>query len=307
MVLPQTASAYIPATISGSGQSFTKPHPTTPELKQRKVHRTDVPQTTAVQSVDFSTCVLRAVSHMPQGGGYSVKATAAKNLSTKAVVWDETAQKLAIDVQAAQPSFCSGASYLTLLHALEIWQTAAGKKLPAAAWKAMDVKGQADGAGVWGRANANGPGFAKLVHDLQAGINFTDINAAKPGDFLKFFWNQEIGAKERGHMVVFLGTEQKEGQLHIRYWSANTPDGYSERSVPLTKMHHLIFTRVTRPANFAHVGSLSTTDTWLQGMQKNSVSFDEVSRTCGIRETASGFETPSATKNANVSDVHPSH
>ena len=54
----------------------------------------------------------------------------------------------------------------------------------------MAVKSQADGVGIWGRANANGPGFSKLVHDLQAGINFTEPEKAVPGDFLKLFWNK---------------------------------------------------------------------------------------------------------------------
>ncbi len=285
MALPHAVSAQLAAAIRGSGQSITSSHTSPPLLKQRLTHRTAA-KPTAVQTAVFSACVLRAINHMPQGGGYSVASSVSKNLSAKAVVWNETSQKLYIDRQAAQPSFCSAATYLVLLRALEIWQASTGKKLPTAAWKAMDMNDQADGVGVWGRANANGPGVAKLVHDLRAGINFTDIKAAKPGDFLKFFWNEEIGVKERGHMVIFLGTEQKDGQLHIRYWSSNSPDGYSERSVPLTKMHHMIFTRITTPANFAYAAVLPPADTWLHDMQKASVSFDEVARACGIREAA---------------------
>lgn len=284
MAVPHVVTAQSPSAITGGGQQTGQP---VPRLKPRTTH---IPRPAATpqpaKAVDFSACVLRALEHMPKGGGYSVKAPASRNLSTKAVVWDEAAQKMRIDVQAAQPSFCSGACYVALLHALEIWQEATGSALPPAAWKSLAVRGQADGSGVWGRANANGPGFSKLVHDLKAGVSFTDPAAAKPGDFLKFFWNEEIGAKERGHMVVFLGSHQVEGQPHIRYWSANMPDGYSERSIPLAKMHHLIFTRITRPANFANAASLPPTDAWLRDMQKKSVAFKEVSLTCGIGSPA---------------------
>lgn len=287
MAVPPAATAQSPSGITGGGRQ--QPGRPAPRLKPRTTH---IPRTPAVpqpaRAADFSACVLRALEQMPRGGGYSVKASASRNLSTKAVVWDETAQRLRIDVQAAQPSFCSGACYVALLHALEIWQASSGAALPPAAWKAMDVHGQADGSGVWGRANANGPGFSKLVHDLNAGVSFTDPAAAQPGDFLKFFWSGEIGARERGHMVVFLGTQQVEGQPHIRYWSANMPDGYSERSIPLSKMHHLIFTRITRPANFANAATLPATDTWLRDMQKKSVDFSEVSHACGIGSPVQG-------------------
>lgn len=293
MAVPSTATAQSPSGITGGGQQSDQP---VHRLKPRSTHPTrPTANPQPARAVDFSSCMLRALKDMPKGGGYSVKAPASRNLSTKAVVWNETAQKMHIDVQAAQPSFCSGACYVALLHALEIWQTSTGAALPAAAWKALDVHGQADGTGVWGRANANGPGFSKLVHDLKAGESFTDIAAARPGDFLKFFWNEEIGAKERGHMVVFLGTQQVEGQPHIRYWSANMPDGYSERSIPLSKMHHLIFTRITLPANFANAATLPPTDAWLRDMQKKSVDFKEVSLNCGIASPAQKQVQPHST------------
>lgn len=239
------------------------------------------------QPVSINSCVLKAVSLMPKNGGYAVSATAARNLANQAVVWDEASLSLQLTPRAAQPSFCSAACYVALLGSLQLWQQSGAGKLPPAAWKAMDVAlGTPDGKGVWGRANANGPGFAKLVHDLGAGVNFTDMQQARPGDFLKFFWNQEIGVKERGHIVVFLGTAEVDGQPAVRYWSANKPDGYSERTVPLAKMHHLIFTRITKPENFANASKLPATDAWLRDMQKNSVPFDEVCKRCGIATAA---------------------
>ena len=232
---------------------------------------------------DFNYYILKAYKQMPQKGGYSVKAPSAKNLATKAVVWDAEKGELQVNIAQAQPSFCSAACYIMLLHALKLWEGETHFSLPSDAWKMMDIKyGLPDGKMVWGRANANGPSYAKLIHDIDAGVSFTNINDARAGDFLKFFWTEEIGAKERGHMVVFLGTEQKEGKACIRYWSSNVPDGYSERVVPIEKMHHLIFTRISRPSNFARVTKLPTLDSWLGDMLKKSCSFDEACKVCGI-------------------------
>ena len=255
-------------------------------LKQRQVAR----QTSQPRALN--ALVLRAVADMPKNGGYAVSREAAKKLANQAVVWDEATRTLKVDIQQSQPSFCSAACYVVLLHSLQLWQQArsgaGGDMLPPAAWKAMDVVlGTPDGKGIWGRANANGPGFAKMVHDLGVGVNFSSMQQARPGDFLKFFWNEEIGAKERGHMVVFLGLGEVDGQPAVHYWSANKPDGFSERTVPLSQMHHLIFTRITKPENFVGAGTLPETDTWLRDMQKVSVPFVEVCERCGIVAPAS--------------------
>lgn len=256
-----------------------------------KTRRTSARVPARQQAVSFSTFVLKACKEMPVGGGYKANSDTIRTLSSKAVYWDEQAQRLHVELPAAQPSFCSAACYVALLRAFELWQQHIRRHLPPQAWQALDIAEQKDGIGIWGRANANGPGFAKLVHDLGAGVNFTELQQARAGDFLKFFWNGEIGARERGHIVVFLGTAEVDGQPAVRYWSANKPDGFSERTVPLAKMHHLIFTRITKPENFANASKLPATDAWLRDMQKNSVPFDEVCKRCGIA-TASKPQSP---------------
>ena len=262
-------------------------------LKQRQTHAR------SAQQQALNAMVLQALADMPGNGGYSVGASAAKRLANQAVVWNEADHALKLNLKAAQPSFCSAACYIALLRSLQLWQQSGAGSLPPAAWKAMDVAlGTPDGKGVWGRANANGPGFAKLVHDLGAGVNFTELQQARAGDFLKFFWNGEIGARERGHIVVFLGTAEVDGQPAVRYWSANKPDGFSERTVPLAKMHHLIFTRITKPENFANAAKLPESDAWLHDMQKASVPFDEVCKRCGIAAAA----TPQPPQNPSSRD-----
>lgn len=253
-----------------------------------KVRRTSARVPAQKQAVSFSSFVVKACSQMPRGGGYAANAETIRTLSEQAVVWDDAAQRLLVNPQAAQPSFCSAACYVALLRALELWQQHIHRHLPPEAWHALDMAEQKDGIGVWGRANANGPGLAKLVHDLQAGRNFEDVRLARPGDFLKFFWTDEIGSRERGHLVVFLGTETKEGKLHIRYWSSNMPDGCGVKSTPAADMHHPIFTRITRPEMFARAARLPETDEWLSDMQRRAFTYDEVRTACGIIPAAQG-------------------
>ena len=119
--------------------------------------------------------------------------------------------------------------------------------------------------------------------DVGAGVNFTDIALARPGDFLKIFWTPEIGRKERGHLVVYLGTEKKNGNIYLRYWSANMPDGYGTKSVPLNSIKHLIFTRITAPQNFANVTQLPQEDPILAAMLTRDFSFAQVIKMCRIQ------------------------
>jgi hypothetical protein len=37
------------------------------------------------------------------------------------------------------------------------------------------IRGQRDGEGIWGRWNANGPGTARLFHEMNLGENFERV------------------------------------------------------------------------------------------------------------------------------------
>lgn len=266
-----------------------KPTATTPKLKQRafstpsQLKHNTTNNKTAQQS--FSPYILWVIKNkMPVGGGYSATKATVNHLAGNVVSWDLTNQRLCVTPQNARPSFCSAACYLVLLQALQTWEQHSGHKLTAEAWQAFNIAvDQPDGHGVWGRANANGPGFAKLVSDVGAGVNFTDLSLARPGDFLKIFWSPDIGAKERGHLVVYLGAHKKNGRIYLRYWSANTPDGYGTKSVPLDQMHNLIFTRITAPQNFTKVTDLPNIDPLLESMLTREFSFAQVIKMCRIR------------------------
>ena len=128
------------------------------------------------------------------------------------------------------------------------------------------IQGQSDGAGVWGRWNANGPGTARLFYELGLGKNFQSLALAKPGDFLKLFWTDQIGAKEFGHSVIFLGTRVTPQGEVIRIWSSNLGVGYSEKEVSLQAVKRMLFSRVENPIALQTLDQLPAKDSYLANM-----------------------------------------
>ncbi|MEO7167519.1 MAG: hypothetical protein ABI016_10840, partial [Chthoniobacterales bacterium] len=139
-----------------------------------------------------------------------------------------------------------------------------------------------DGAGIWGRWNANGPGTARLFHELGLGRNFDDFAEAQPGDFMKIFWSPEVGRAEHGHSVIYLGTEKKLGLDYVRFWSSNIPFGYGEKSVPRSKIVHAIFSRLYTPANLTRIGETAPLDGYLASLVRVRSSYDEAKAKCGM-------------------------
>lgn len=223
-----------------------------------------------------------ALAQMPQGGSYSTSQEAFENL-IDSFQWNANQSQILISPTKAQPSFCSSACYLLLLASLKEWEKSTQQQFPAKVWQALlPYPKQADGVGIWGRANANGPGFAKLIHELGAGFNFEDFKQARPGDFMKIFWSEHIGAKEFGHLTLFLSQQIEEGIPTISFWSSNQPDGYGKKTIPQSQIIRVIFTRITKPEAFMRVTQLPETDEWLQSLLKTAVSPVEVRKQCGI-------------------------
>jgi len=236
--------------------------------------------TLALQAADFNDVVLRAATAMPSAGGYSVSTSAHEALSS-AVRLDPTGVRILAN-QAA-PSYCSGATYLVFLKALGELQKNGVIRLDRSVWAELLPGKAADGQGVWGRWNANGPGTPRLFYELGLGKNFSDFNEARPGDFMKIFWTNEVGSSERGHSVVFLGVENRDGADFVRFWSSNKPDGYGEKSVPKTKIARAIFSRLEHPEKIAEVAGLPDRDPYLAGLLSRRSSFAEATRMSGIR------------------------
>jgi hypothetical protein len=225
----------------------------------------------------YNSLVREFVMKMPTGGGYSTSSMANRRLRN-AVSTENS--KLLVNLTEATPSYCSEATFLVLLKTLSTLQSQGVLTLTPQTLAALKPNGQPDGTGIWGRWNANGPGTARLFYELGLGRNFTELPRAIPGDFLKIFWNDGIGSTEHGHSVIFLGTEEKNGVPHLRFWSSNIPGGYGEKSVPLSRIHRLLFSRLEHPENINR--PILHTDSYLSSLERRSSTSSEMSDQCGI-------------------------
>ena len=171
---------------------------------------------------------------MPKGSGYDASQTAVDRLGSSVSLENGVIKQ---DLKAINSTFCSGATYLVFLRTIEQLRLRSSTFLPEKKYVRFANLGVQDGEEIFGRWNANGPGTAKLFADLDCGINFTSYEHAHPGDFMKMWWTNAIGKKERGHSVIYLGSQGDQ----IHYWSANYPEGYGSKSVAKSQIKHVLF------------------------------------------------------------------
>ena len=268
----------ITSTQAGLSETTRRPRE---EMAPAQTNRASIRESTNANT-DVNALILKAIEQMPSGGGYATSSKAAANFGKAAAL--SQAGTLRLSPKVAIPSFCSTATYMVLLKVLENLMESGQITMDEAKLRGLFYKRQADGVGVWGRWNANGPGTARLFYELNAGDNFTDISKALPGDFLKIWWTDEIGAKERGHLVVFLGTRKDEsGQQFLNFWSSNIPDGYGEKVVPMTKAKRVLFSRLSRPRGFEDVPKLTAKDKFLASMLTDSFTMDQIKDMTGAK------------------------
>ena len=198
----------------------------------------------------FNDLIVEQIQKMPVGGRYSASRIATIRLQAAAHF---ESGKFFVLPDAASPSYCSGATYLVFMKTIEALRAQGSLDLDHATLERLMIRGQRDGHGIWGRWNANGPGTARLFHEMNLGRNFDDFAEAQAGDFMKIFWSPEVGRAEHGHSVIYLGMERKAGLDYVRFWSSNIPTGYGEKSVPRAKIIHAIFSRLDAPENLARV------------------------------------------------------
>jgi hypothetical protein len=212
----------------------------------------------------YNDLVLSAIARMPHGGGYATTPAAFQRLSDAVSTGGKL---LEVHTRETSPSFCSSATYLVFASVIGFLQEQGRVDLTADAICALGVFGQPDGAGVWGRWNANGPGTGRLFFELGMGSNFVEFDRAMPGDFMKIFWNDQIGLKERGHSVVYLGRDfDPNGGEKVRFWSSGAPAGYGEVSVPRSKIKRALFSRLEHPERIADAARLPPVDAYLADM-----------------------------------------
>src|SRR5437588_5462987 len=214
-------------------------------------------------AADYNNLILDQVKQMHKGGRYSVSHFAKIRLQSSAHF---ESGKFFILPSAASPSFCSGATYLVFIRTIESLRARGELHLDFATLEQLIIRDQRDGEGIWGRWNANGPGTARLFHELGLGPNFDNFDQAKPGDFMKIFWSRQVGRNEHGHSTIFLGMENRADGQYVRYWSSNIPSGYGEKAVPRAKISYAIFSRLQTPANLARINSAPYVDTYLASL-----------------------------------------
>lgn len=252
--------------------------PPDPASFQPSTAALDVPGLSTLPA--FNAAVIQQIGSMPSGGGYAATHNATELLKSSV---RPVAQGFGVNAIQAQPSYCSGATYLVFLKTLNALQRNGALSLDVPTTNALLITGQRDGEGIWGRWNANGPGTARLFHELDLGNNFTSFTDALPGDFMKIFWTPAVGRRERGHSVVYLGTEKVNGVESVKFWSSNVGAGYSVKTVPRTKISFAIFSRLTTPRNLARAVTLSPrVDPYLAGLLSKDSNFAEVQTTCGM-------------------------
>ena len=241
--------------------------------------------------------ILQIIDGMPKGGMYHTSAEAMLSLR-RAVQSRDSA--LSVECGQAVPSFCSSATYLVFVSAIERLSRAGRVSLDPGTLSALLVaNGQADGQGIWGRWNSNGPGTARLFFEAQLGRNFTSLEEAQPGDFLKIFWNDAIGSRESGHSVIYLGTDMKADGGYVRYWSSNQPNGYGEAEVPLKRVHRTLFSRFEHPESINRLGALPPRDAYLAAMLRRPSTEREMLQTVGLSASA-GSSSPATGRNSPV-------
>ena len=221
---------------------------------------------------DWQSAILAAIDSFPEHGGYYTgsKPNELFAKTTWRGLHDAFQMQLpdsrpVINVQKAQPSFCSSATYLALIKGLLIWD----KKhvISRTAWIFMKPYvgivdniningfGQSDGEGFWGRCNANGPSIGVLVKELKAGFSYTAFRGAKSeknkekpdekymtdeewradpiwshavkGDIMKIFWNRnETKGRDSGAIIGDNGVKEDDQEAgHSVIFMGYSDDG----------------------------------------------------------------------------------
>ena len=252
---------------------------------------------TLTRDSSYNEEIASVVRNMPQGGGYS--STSRANAALGAAITLDSGGRLLLQPEMAKPAYCSGATYLVFLAAVDRLQRSGRLHLSHDVLEALLMRRQTDGAGIWGRWNANGPGTACLFHDLALGRNFTSLEEARAGDFAKFWWSDEIGAREHGHSVVFMGSGKDEkGEPTVTFWSANIPEGFGTKTIPRTKIRRALFSRLEKPQALEGAPALEAKDPYLAEMLKRGSTGEEMAQKAGLPRGETGLFGPPAPKSA---------
>ena len=221
---------------------------------------------------DYNRLILKELESMPDGGvyaSYRKDLPEGKRFDDLHQTVGDLHEALSVDrkgrlrvnpKKASDLSFCSSATYLLFSRVIERLQKegvvtaepAMSEALADVGDKYDVIGGKLDGIGIFGHWNADGPGTAVLFEKLQLGRNFSNFDEARPGDFLKIFWNEHIGKGERGHLVLYLGKNEEDTAIEV--WSSNLQNtdgssGYGRMWVDKNRIERALFSRLESPEN----------------------------------------------------------
>ena len=234
----------------------------------------------ATATGDHNELVLEKIEAMPAGGHYASyrkEAPEGKRFDDLYATVESLGNALEVDRKgrlevkprrALPGSFCSSATWLLFCEVIAELQRDGvvpadqdlSRELAAVGDQNEVIHGKLDGVGLFGHWNADGPGTAVLFHRLGLGKNFLGYETAKPGDFLKIFWNEHIGKGERGHLVVYLGDNESGDAIQV--WSSNLKNadgssGYGTMWVEKSRIHRALFSRLEHPEHLVRWLDLS--------------------------------------------------
>lgn len=224
--------------------------------------------------VDYNAMVLDIISGLPTGGGYS---TGSAFVSPVVQASNIGGGRLEMRVYDGHPSHCTSATYALFARLVAVLHNEGRIQLSIEQMETLEVKRRladgsqlVDGQGPYWIFNSNGAGVAALFKHTGIGINFRDdkLVYARPGDFLKLFWNDNVGASEQGHQVVYLGRRDVGGRDMVCFWGSQRQnkkkrgsrtealyfpakagqkvvDGYGEVCRPRGDIKEMIFSRIT--------------------------------------------------------------
>jgi hypothetical protein len=229
----------------------------------------------ACGGVDYNAMILEIVGGMPAGGGYSLKASEVELPTITA--HNIGGGNWEMRVYDGQPSHCTGATYAVYAHLVATLHNGGAIRLSPDQLRSLEIlrtmpdgTARLDGEGPFAIFNANGAGGAALLKHTGTGFSFRDdkLAYARPGDFLKLFWNGNVGSSEQGHQVVYTGRREIAGRDMVCFWSsqrqnrkkrggrrealyfaasstAGMQDGYGEVCRPRGDIKAMIFSRIT--------------------------------------------------------------
>jgi hypothetical protein len=258
-------------------------------------------------SADIHAMVQQADTNDPQAPLPLRQSDTSYN-SEGSIATDETNDAMSIvgnqittHFQQVDTGMCTTATVMAFLAEVSALQTNKKINLTAETLQELKLSGS-DGVGFWGRWNADGPGTALLFQDYGLGRSFQDIKNAKPGDFMKIFWNDRMGEvpnspsssnNEQGHSVIYEGTEKINGKVYVKFWSNNSSNtagfpsavGFKLKYKKITDIQHNIFSRLEHPENLNQLtqSSQPKTNAFLASLLSTNYSYADGIQASGLK------------------------